>query len=128
MSARCDAAKVRHRPVDGEQLRVWERWHGVVLPEPYRTFVTEIANGTDDGPPDEGGLLPLGEQPGSWAVWEADCWMSPEPFNGTTARLLGRPFPLEEEWQWEYDYEDHTRRDGRFCHGLAQKRTSPGRH
>ncbi|MFF4507846.1 SMI1/KNR4 family protein [Streptomyces sp. NPDC001401] len=102
-------AEVRHRPLDREELRVWERRHGVVLPEPYRTFVTEIANGTDDGPPDEGGLLPLGEKPDSWAVWEADCWMSPEPFDGAAVRVPGQPFPLEEEWQWEYDYYDHTR-------------------
>lgn len=91
-----------------EALRAWEHRHGVTLPEPYRTFTAEIANGTDDAPPDEGGLLPLGEKPDSWAVWEADCWMSPEPFDGTAARVPGRPFPLDEEWQWEYDYYDHT--------------------
>ncbi|CAM5285483.1 hypothetical protein GCM10010345_42420 [Streptomyces canarius] len=48
-----------------------------MLPEPYRTFVAEIVNGTDDGPPDTGGLLPVGEKPESWAVWEAEYWMSP---------------------------------------------------
>ncbi|WP_449340372.1 SMI1/KNR4 family protein [Streptomyces chartreusis] len=102
-------AEVRHSPLGWEELRAWERRHGMVLPEPYRTFVAEIANGTDDGPPDEGGVLPVGEKPDSWAGWEADCWMSPEPFDGTAARVLDQPFPLEEEWQWEYDYYDHTR-------------------
>ncbi|MFJ9721592.1 SMI1/KNR4 family protein [Streptomyces sp. NPDC101209] len=97
----------RRAPLGWEALRAWERSHAVVLPEPYRMFVAEIANGTDVGPPDEGGLLPLGEKPQSWAVWEADYWMSPEPFDGTTARTLDQPFPLEEEWQWEYDYYDH---------------------
>ncbi|MEU8992860.1 SMI1/KNR4 family protein [Streptomyces sp. NPDC048558] len=102
-------AEARHCPLGWEALRVWERKHGMVLPESYRTFVAEIANGTDDGPPDEGGLLPVGEKPASWAVWEADCWMSPEPFDGTAARVPSQPFPLEEEWQWEYDYYDHSR-------------------
>ncbi|MGW1092693.1 SMI1/KNR4 family protein [Streptomyces sp. NPDC002596] len=102
-------AAVRRSPLGWEELRAWERRQGVVLPEPYRTFVAEIANGTDDGPPDDGGLLPVGEKPDSWAVWEADCWMSPEPFDGTAARVLSQPFPLEEEWQWEYEYYDHTR-------------------
>lgn len=52
-------AEVRHCPLGWEALRAWERRQGVVLREPYRTFVAEIANGTDDGPPDEGGLLPV---------------------------------------------------------------------
>ncbi|GGW42544.1 hypothetical protein [Streptomyces griseoloalbus] len=84
----CEAfpVEVRHCPLGWETLRAWELTHGVVLPEPYRTFVAEIANGTDLGPPDEGGLLPVGDKPDSWAVWEADCWMSPEPFDGTAAR------------------------------------------
>ncbi|MEV4788281.1 SMI1/KNR4 family protein [Streptomyces tuirus] len=101
-------AEVRHSPLGWEALWAWERRHGVVLPEPYRTFVAEIANGTDDGPLDEGGLLPVGEKPVSWALWEADYWMSPEPFDGTAARVPNQPFPLEEEWQWEYDYYDHS--------------------
>ncbi|MFE8925835.1 SMI1/KNR4 family protein [Streptomyces rochei] len=102
-------AEVRHCPLGWVAVRAWERRHGVVLPEPYRTFVAEVANGTDDGPLDEGGLLPLGEKPDSWAVWEADCWMSPEPFDGTTVRMPDQRFPLKEEWQWEYDYYDDTR-------------------
>ncbi|MFJ2632925.1 hypothetical protein ACIO6U_13405 [Streptomyces sp. NPDC087422] len=57
--------------------------------------------------PDEGGLLPLGENPDNWFVWEADCWMSPEPFDNTAARVPGIAFPLTKEWQWEYDYSDH---------------------
>ncbi|KES03112.1 hypothetical protein BU52_32180 [Streptomyces toyocaensis] len=100
--------EVRHGPLGWESIQAWERRHGVVLPEPYRTFVAGIANSTDLGPPDEGGLLPVGEKPDSWAVWEADRWMSPKPFDGTTARVPGQPFPLKEEWQWEYDYYDHT--------------------
>ncbi|MFE7114721.1 hypothetical protein ACFU99_04775 [Streptomyces sp. NPDC057654] len=70
--------------------------------------MAEVANGTADGPPDEGGLLPVGQKPASWTTWEADYWMSPELFDGTATRAPGQPFPLTEEWQWEYDYHDHA--------------------
>jgi len=100
--------EVRRRPLGWERLRSWEDRQGVVLPEPYRTFVAEIANGTDEGPTDAGGLLPLGAKPDSWASWKADCWMSPQPFDGTSVRRPEQPFPLEEEWQWEYDHTIHS--------------------
>ncbi|MEW2290963.1 hypothetical protein AB0947_42105, partial [Streptomyces sp. NPDC047841] len=32
----------------------------------------------------------------------------PGPFDATAPRLFKAPFPLKEEWQWEYDYYDHT--------------------
>ncbi|MFF7192853.1 hypothetical protein ACFZAM_03980 [Streptomyces sp. NPDC008079] len=70
--------------------------------------MAEIANGTDDGPPVEGGLLRLGENPDTWSEWESDYWRSPEPFDGTAARVPGIAFPLSKEWQWEYDYSDDT--------------------
>ncbi|MEV8563550.1 hypothetical protein AB0478_45720 [Streptomyces sp. NPDC051917] len=70
--------------------------------------MAEIANGTDEGPPDEGSLWPLGDKPASWTEWEADWWMSPEPFDGTAMRALAQPFPLHEERQWEHDYHDHA--------------------
>ncbi|MCX4598674.1 hypothetical protein OG819_57290 [Streptomyces sp. NBC_01549] len=38
----------------------WESQHGVVLPEPYRSLIAEITNGSSLGPPEDGGLLPLG--------------------------------------------------------------------
>ncbi|MEU0370035.1 hypothetical protein ABZ070_07185 [Streptomyces sp. NPDC006283] len=81
-------ADVRRRPLGWEALRASEDVHGVVLPEPYRTFVAEISNGTDDGPPEEDGLLRLGEKPSNWASWEADFWMSPEPFSTDIANAL----------------------------------------
>ncbi|MGW6720492.1 SMI1/KNR4 family protein [Streptomyces sp. NPDC054995] len=101
-------AETRRQPLGWEGLRSWEDQQGVVLPEPYRTFVAEIANGTNEGPMYEGGLLPLGAKSDSWVSWEADCWLSPQPFDGTALRKLDRPFPLVEEWQWEYEYYDHA--------------------
>lgn len=35
----------------------------VVLPEPYRTFIAEISNGSSLGPAGDGGLQPLGWLP-----------------------------------------------------------------
>lgn len=112
-------AVVRRRPLGWEQLRGWEARQGVVLPEPYRTFVAEIANGTDEGPTDEGGLLPLGAKPDSWFSWRAECWLSPQPFDGTAVRRPDRPFPLTEEWEWEYDYYDHAIHSSPL-HGIYQ--------
>jgi hypothetical protein len=50
----------------------WEIRHRVVLPEPYRTFVAEIADGcSPELSADEGPLLPLGRLPGSWHSWDS---------------------------------------------------------
>ncbi|WP_217127729.1 hypothetical protein [Streptomyces sp. AC558_RSS880] len=49
-------------------------------------------------------LVPLGRLPENWLSWKADCWLSPEPFDGTAERKFTESFPLTEEWQWEYDY------------------------
>ncbi len=93
-------------PLGWLALVAWEARHGVVLPEPYRTFVAEIADGRSlrlgsaDGP-----LLPLGRLPGSWHRWDSVNWLSPEPFDSRTPRDLAAPFPLAEEWQWEYDFD-----------------------
>ncbi|MCX4974516.1 SMI1/KNR4 family protein [Streptomyces sp. NBC_00620] len=76
-----------------------------MLPEPYRTFMAEVANGTRAERPDARGLLPLGEIPATWTGWESENWMSPEPFNASAPRDPSMPFPLNEEWQWEYDYD-----------------------
>lgn len=92
------------RPALGwESLSAWELAHGVVLPEPYRSFIAEIANGSVAGPPADGGLLALGELPISWSTWESDNWFSDQPFDGSAPRTPSTPFPLAEEWQWEYD-------------------------
>jgi hypothetical protein len=52
-------------PLGWETVRAFEAEHKVVLPEPYRTFVAEICNGFDSGPPHYG-LIPLADMPGDW--------------------------------------------------------------
>ncbi|MFD9391285.1 SMI1/KNR4 family protein [Streptomyces sp. NPDC060000] len=78
-----------------EAVRAFEAEHGVILPEPYRTFVAEISDGSFQGPP-EYGLVGLAELPSDWDD------------NGTE-RDLAKPFPLTEQWLWEEEdrsYED----------------------
>ncbi|QNE79042.1 SMI1/KNR4 family protein [Streptomyces finlayi] len=73
-------------------VRAYEAEHGVVLPEPYRTFVAEMTDGSYAGPPDFG-LLALAELPGDWG-------------DGRPARRLDLPFPLTEAWLWEDEDDD----------------------
>ncbi|MFF3013389.1 SMI1/KNR4 family protein [Streptomyces sp. NPDC057939] len=70
-----------------EGVRAFEAQHGIVLPEPYRTFVAEVTDGSHAGPP-EYGLLPLAELPVDWG----DDPLKRDP---------GRPFPLTQAWMWE---------------------------
>ncbi|GLK06753.1 hypothetical protein GCM10017600_01580 [Streptosporangium carneum] len=70
-------------------MHVFEAEHGVVLPEPYRTFVAEICDGSCSGPPDHG-LVPLADLPDDWG-------------DGRPQRVLASPFPLTEMWSWEED-------------------------
>jgi hypothetical protein len=81
-----------------EAVSTWESEHGASLPEPYRTLVAEIANGSSVGPPEDGGLLPLGWLPPSW------------PDHGQ--RDPAAPFPLRETWAWEGEFlaDDHHER------------------
>lgn len=72
-----------------EAVHAFEAGHGIVLPEPYRTFVAEIADGSYSGPP-EYGLMAVAELPDDWGGEEQE-------------RDLSRPFPLAEAWMWEDD-------------------------
>ncbi|WP_149829566.1 SMI1/KNR4 family protein [Streptomyces tailanensis] len=72
-----------------EAVRAFEAEHGVVLPEPYRTFVAEISDGSYSGPPDFG-LVSLANLPDDWGGEGQD-------------RDLSKPFPLSEMWLWEDD-------------------------
>ena len=76
-----------------QAVHAFENRHGVVLPEPYRTFVAEITDGTSLGPTDHDGILPLGHLP---ADWPSDLG----------ERNLSAPFPLTERWIWEEDEEE----------------------
>ncbi|GGN38877.1 hypothetical protein GCM10011578_084730 [Streptomyces fuscichromogenes] len=70
-------------------VSAWESEHGAVLPEPYRSLIAEITNGSSLGPPEDGGLLPLG-------------WLPPDWPHGAD-RDPAAPFPLQEAWAWEGD-------------------------
>ncbi|PGG97575.1 hypothetical protein GX51_07270 [Blastomyces parvus] len=76
-------------PLGWPALRDFECKHGIILPEPYRTFVAEIANGCRDGPP-EYGLKPLSNS---------------GDMSGLGEGRLALPFPLTERWIWEHDPE-----------------------
>ncbi len=75
-----------------EAVHAFEARHGIVLPEPYRTFVAEITDGSHLGPPTRG-LTALAELPSDWGA------NRPE-------RVLAEPFPLTEPWFWEDDEPD----------------------
>ncbi|MEU2601747.1 SMI1/KNR4 family protein [Streptomyces hirsutus] len=110
---------LRRFPLGWAGVRAWEAAHGIELPEPYRTFVAEVSNGSLEGASVAHALLPLGRLPENWQSWKADCWLSPEPFDGTAVRKFTEPFPLEEEWQWEYDYYDDDEHSP-LLHGIYQ--------
>ncbi|RSS52956.1 SMI1/KNR4 family protein [Streptomyces sp. WAC07061] len=74
-------------PAGWEAVRSFEAEHGVVLPEPYRTFVAEICDGLPEGPPYYG-LLPLAQTPPDWGTDRPE-------------RRLAEPFPLTAAWLWE---------------------------
>ncbi|MFF3332065.1 SMI1/KNR4 family protein [Streptomyces sp. NPDC002888] len=78
-----------------ETVRAFEAEHGVVLPEPYRTFVAEMSDGSFRGPPSYG-LVGLTELPSDWN-------------DDGEERDLAKPFPLTQSWLWEEDdgpYDD----------------------
>ncbi|MGW0425339.1 SMI1/KNR4 family protein [Streptomyces sp. NPDC003015] len=78
-----------------EAVRVFDAEHAVVLPEPYRSFVAEVSDGSYQGPP-EFGLVGLAELPADWG-------------NDGSDRDPGKPFPLARGRLWEEDdgpYED----------------------
>ncbi|MFE3073845.1 SMI1/KNR4 family protein [Streptomyces sp. NPDC059247] len=103
-------------PVLGyDAVSAWEAENGVVLPEPYRSLVTEITDGSSLGPPEDGGLLPLGRPAPGWSH-RAD-------------RSPAKPFPLRETWAWEGGplAEDHDERVADvFGHGSVVLGTDDG--
>ncbi|MER6127355.1 SMI1/KNR4 family protein [Streptomyces sp. NPDC001795] len=78
-----------------EAVHAFEDEHGIVLPEPYRTFVAEMSDGSFQGPPVYG-LVGPAELPDDW-------------HDDGEGRELSKPFPLTQMWLWEEDdgpYED----------------------
>lgn len=73
-------------------VHAFEQRHGVVLPEPYRSFVAEVSDGSPAGPP-EFGLVGLGEVPADWG-------------SDGSERVLAKPFPLTAPWLWEGDDQE----------------------
>ncbi|MDG4860027.1 SMI1/KNR4 family protein [Streptomyces sp. T-3] len=88
---------VANRPALGwPAVHAFEAEHGIVLPEPYRTVVAEICDGTkaETGPPAYG-LVPVAEVPDDWRDGDDG------------ERDLARPFPLAEDVEWdEGDWDD----------------------
>lgn len=87
-------------PLGWDRVRSFEREHRIVLPEPYRTFVAEISNGSSEGPPDYG-FVGLGQLPSDWGA-------------DRPRRVLAEPFPLTEAWIWE----DETRPEDEWADDL----------
>ncbi|MBB1256048.1 SMI1/KNR4 family protein [Streptomyces sp. OF3] len=85
----------RTPPLGWREVRAFEEEHGLVLPEPYRTFVAEISDGCPSGPPHYG-LIGLADLPPDWGTHRPP-------------RELATPFPLTEAWHW--DAEDHSLTD-----------------
>ncbi|MGW2211080.1 SMI1/KNR4 family protein [Streptomyces sp. NPDC001781] len=96
-------------PAGWAAVRSFEARHGIVLPEPYRTFVAEICDGLRAGPPYRG-LLSCAQTPPDWSPYHAE-------------RLLAEPFPLTAAWLWEEEEETgptpelEARQDSVFVHG-----------
>ncbi|MFH0517094.1 SMI1/KNR4 family protein [Streptomyces sp. M41] len=74
-------------------VRAFEAEYGVVLPEPYRTFVAEVTDGSRQGPPAYG-LVGAAGLPSDW-------------HDDGAGRDLSKPFPLTAGWLWEEDDECH---------------------
>ncbi|EER40193.1 conserved hypothetical protein [Histoplasma capsulatum H143] len=72
-------------PLGWPAVHAFESRYGIILPEPYRTFMAEVASGCRDGPP-EYGLNTL-----------SNCCNRDDP---DMARLA-LPFPLTKKWLWE---------------------------
>jgi hypothetical protein len=79
----------RESALGWEGVHAFEAEHGIVLPEPYRTFVAEVTDGSSSGPPARG-LTGLAEKPADWG-------------EDRPVRDLSAPFPLTEAWLWEVD-------------------------
>jgi len=76
-------------PVSPIELEQFEATHSIILPEPYRTFVSEFSNG---GAGPYYGLFPLGFFDAAGGPLER--WKEGDGFAG----ILSEPFPHSESW------------------------------
>ncbi|SCD36862.1 SMI1 / KNR4 family (SUKH-1) [Streptomyces sp. BpilaLS-43] len=93
-------------PIGSDAVRSFEAEHGILLSEPYRTFVAEVCDGLRAGPPYYG-LLPLAQTPDDWD-------------SGGRERLLAEPFPLTAAWLWEAEGDEAALSEQEF-----EDRTAP---
>jgi hypothetical protein len=96
-------------PLGWPSVYAFEEANGVVLPEPYRTFVATVtAGGRHVGPPAYG-LVHPGRLPDDWpAEWRI---------------AAAESFPLEEAWIWEG--AEHERDDGISIHDVFTRGIVP---
>jgi hypothetical protein len=91
------ADKVRARadqfgpPLSEDRVCGFERLHGIVLPEGFRAFITQIGDGAF-GPPHYG-WVPLGHAARDMRPDEAKIWRD--------LPYVRRPFPFTVTWVWE---------------------------
>ena len=74
-------------PLGAEEVERFEQEHKIRLPEPYRDFVINVANGAVG--PAHYGLVALGAP------------SSNGPGHSISRGSLAKPFPLVESWLWE---------------------------
>ncbi len=91
------AQKVRARgtpfgsPLSEGTVNQFESQHGIILPDGFRAFITQIGNG---GPgPSEYGWAPLGHAAQDMRPDEASIW--------TDLPYVRQPFPFTAPWIWE---------------------------
>ena len=87
-------------PLPLSTIEAFERQHGIVLPEDYRMFLTEIGNG---GAGPAYGLFPLGQHDDGHDLCPWDKWEE-----GRLVGDLSKPFPHAEAWNlpesfWEQE-------------------------
>ena len=78
-------------PATAEEVATFESRHGIVLPNDYRMFITELGNG--GAGPIGYGVLPLGKVPSDMRPEERMVW--------TELRAVRSAFPFTKAWVWE---------------------------
>jgi hypothetical protein len=89
-------------PLSDLELEAFENNHAIILPDPYRTFISKIGNG---GAGPYYGLFPLGFFDAAGGPLER--WKAGDGFAGD----LSEPFPHREMWSASEEWFEHS---GRF--------------